>query len=220
MDLNEAISSRHSVRAYQDKKIDAAIREKLTEKIEALNSAFDLHMQYIDDAGAVFTGLASRFTGWSGVPSYIAMIGRGRDDLDEACGYAGEQLVLFAQQLGLNTCWAGIFRRRQVRARIAPGERLVLVIAVGYGVNGGHPRKSKSVEDVAPVKDMPDWFRRGVEAALLAPTAINQQKFIFSLDGDRPDVKVSGKGPFVDLDLGIVKYHFEIGSGRKLFGER
>lgn len=217
MDLNEAIMARHSVRAYRDQKIEPQKRAVLTKKIEALNRAYDLHMQYMDDAGAVFTGLASRFTGWSGVPSYIAMVGRDRDNLDEVCGYAGEQLVLFAQQLGLNTCWAGIFRRRQVQAQIGQDERLVLVIAIGYGVTGGRVRGSKPVEDVAPVGDMPGWFRKGVEAALLAPTAINQQKFVFSLDGDKPDVKVSGKGPFVKLDLGIVKYHFEIGSGRKLF---
>ena len=31
---------------------------------------------------------------------------------------------------------------------------------------------------------MPDWFREGVVAALLAPTAVNQQKFFISRDGD------------------------------------
>ena len=63
---------------------------------------------------------------------------------------------------------------------------------------------------------MPDWFKAGIEAALLAPTAVNQQKFTFTLDGDTPSVGVSANGPFVRLDLGIVKYHFELGSGRKI----
>lgn len=213
----EAIRARHSVRAYQNRPIEPEKAELLRAYIRELNESYDLHLQYIEPAGAVFSGLASKLTGWSGVPAYIAVVGRRRDDLDEVCGYAGEKLVLYAQTLGLNTCWAGIFKRKLSTAEIAEDEKLVLSIAVGYGVTGGSARKSKSVEDVADVKDMPDWFRSGVEAALLAPTAVNQQKFIFSLDGDQPEVRVTGNGPFVKLDLGIVKCHFEIGSGRRFW---
>lgn len=212
----EAMKARHSVRAYRDEPIGEENAALLRSMIEELNAAYDLHIQLMDDAGTVFGGLASRLSGWSHVPSYIAMVGRRRDDLDEICGYAGERLVLYAQTLGLNTCWAGIFKRKQVTAQIGEGEKLVLVIAVGYGADNGRSRRSKSAEDVTDVKEMPDWFRKGVEAALLAPTAVNQQKFRFSLDGDTPSVKVSANGPFVRVDLGIVKYHFELGSGRKI----
>jgi hypothetical protein len=55
-----------------------------------------------------------------------------------------------------------------------------------------------------------------MEAALLAPTAMNQQKFYFELQPNG-DVKVTcGKGFYTKLDIGIVKYHFEIVSERKL----
>ena len=63
---------------------------------------------------------------------------------------------------------------------------------------------------------VPDWFGRGVEAALLAPTAMNQQKFLFTLDGSKVSSK-AGMGFYTKLDLGIVKYHFEIGAGRENF---
>ena len=108
------------------------------------------------------------------------------------------------------------FRGTGKSTPLGEGEKLALVIAVGYGVNGGRPRRSKKIEEVTDVQDMPEWFKKGVEAALLAPTAVNQQKFFFTLDGDTPSVKVSANGPFVKLDLGIVKYHFEVGSGRKI----
>lgn len=212
----QALRARHSVRAYQKKSIDPDTVSLLKERIAQLNEAYDLHMQYIEPAGAVFGGLASKLTGWSNVPAFIAMIGKRGDTLDERCGYVGEQLVLYAQQLGLNTCWAGIFKRKQVTADIAEDERLVLTIAVGYGVDNGRPRRSKSVADVTDVQDMPSWFKEGIEAALLAPTAVNQQKFTFTLDDDIPSVSVSANGPFVRLDLGIVKYHFELASGRKI----
>jgi len=58
--------------------------------------------------------------------------------------------------------------------------------------------------------------REGIEAALLAPTAVNQQKFFISLDGNKPVFIVTANGPFVKLDLGIVKCHFEIGSGKNV----
>ncbi|MBQ3284803.1 MAG: nitroreductase family protein [Ruminococcus sp.] len=212
----QAIRERHSVRAYQKKPIEPELARALQERIGELNERYDLHMQYIEPAGAVFSAFTNRFTGFGNVPAYIAMIGKRSDDLDERCGYVGEQLVLYAQTLGLNTCWAGMFKRRQVTAEIGEGEKLALVIAVGYGVNGGRPRRSKKIEEVTDVQDMPEWFKKGVEAALLAPTAVNQQKFFFTLDGDTPSVKVSANGPFVKLDLGIVKYHFEVGSGRKI----
>jgi len=55
-----------------------------------------------------------------------------------------------------------------------------------------------------------------VEAALLAPTAVNQQKFRFTLS-DRT-VKAEATGGFSSrVDLGIVKYHFERGAGTEHF---
>ena len=87
------------------------------------------------------------------------------------------------------------------------------MIAVGYGVNNGVPHKSKPIERVMqPEGTPPDWFSAGVEAALLAPTAMNQQKFVFSLKEDRVSVK-PGLGFYSKVDLGIVKYHFELGAG-------
>ena len=213
----QAIRARHSVRKYLDKPIEPKTLLLLQEQIDRVNAEFGLHVQYIPEENGVFSGIASKVCGWSGVPGYIAMVGTADDDLDELCGYAGERLVLYVQTVGLNSCWAGIFRRKNCTAVIREGEKLALVIAVGYGVNSGHPRRSKRIEDVTDVKDMPAWFKDGVEAALLAPTARNQQKFFFTLDGDRPVARVTGSAPFSKLDLGIVKYHFELASGRKIY---
>ena len=65
----------------------------------------------------------------------------------------------------------------------------------------------------------PEWFMKGMEAALLAPTAVNQQKFKFILHpGKVVETKtfVSPWG-YTRIDLGIVKYHFEIGAGKENF---
>ncbi len=155
---------------------------------------------------------------FSGVTDYIALIGRKNDKLNEICGYCGEQLVLLAAQLGLDSCWVAMSYAKVKNAyTIAKGEKLCCVISLGYGKTHGTPHKSKSPEEVAVIKDdTPEWFISGVNAALLAPTAMNQQSFGFMLDGDKVLAK-AGKGILSDMDLGIVKYHFEIGSGKEFF---
>lgn len=72
----------------------------------------------------------------------------------------------------------------------------------------------KAFHEVAQADgEIPKWYRDGVEAALLAPTAMNQQKFFFSLKGNQVSVK-AGMGFYTKVDLGIVKYHFEQGAGK------
>jgi hypothetical protein len=136
--------------------------------------------------------------------------GRGED-----IGYYGEQLVLKAQQLGINSCWvAGTYQKSKAQGDILPGEKRYMVIALGYGRNQGTPHKSRSVSAVSDwTEGDPDWYRRGIEAALLAPTAMNQQRFRFQRHGEKVSAR-AGLGFYTDTDLGIVKYHFEVGSGR------
>ena len=139
----------------------------------------------------------------------------GAPDAAELCGYYGEKLVLEAQMLGLNTCWVGLsYKKVPGRYTIAKGEKLHLVIALGYGTTQGVMHKSKTIDKVSKCHgNMPEWFRAGVEAALLAPTAVNQQKFRFELIGDRVRA-TTGWGFYSKVDLGIAKLHFEIGSGK------
>lgn len=153
---------------------------------------------------------------FSGVSNYIAMIGKKNSNLDEKCGYYGERLVLKAQQMGLNTCWVAMTCSKIKTAFVIDrGEKLCLIIALGYGKSQGIPHKSKTIQEVAKVEGkMPDWFKNGAEYALLAPTAMNQQKFLLSLNGSKITAK-PGIGFYSKIDLGIVKDHFEIGAGKE-----
>ena len=216
MTLQEAIRARHSVRAYTDQPIDADTRLHLAKMCFDLNRESGLRIQPIFDEPKAFSGPIARYGRFSGVNNYFAAVGP--KDAPEAVGRCGEMLVLFAQQLGLNTCWVGLTLGKTSDAyEVSEGEKLHALIAVGYGVTQGASRRSKSVGDVSRApEDAPKWFRAGVEAALLAPTAMNQQKFTFSLNGNRVAAK-AGFGPFAKLDLGIVKCHFQIGAGEENF---
>ena len=214
----EAIRQRHSVRNYKPQRIEEDIVQKIREMIDEINRESGLHLQFIVEAGKTYNKLLNRTSGLDSAPSVIACVGsESIDDLDEKVGYYGEKLVLFAQTLGLNTCWAGIFSRKKIPVEIGPGEKLVISIAIGYGENAGRPHTSKSADQLSEsAKDEPDWFTKGVEMAILAPTAMNQQKFVIKLNEDDSVTFIDKGGFFSKVDLGIVKYHFEIGSARHI----
>ena len=209
----DAIKERHSVRNYEAKKIEADKVEKIRAKIEELNKEGNLHLQFMEDAGKTYTKLFNKVAGLGSAPSVIACVGIDDETLEQRVGYYGEKLVLFIQELGLNTCWAGTFNQKNIGAEVGNNEKLVISIAVGYGKDKGKPHKSKSPEQVIEAKgDRPYWFNKGVDMALLAPTAINQQKFTIRLNEDESVDFVDKGGIFSQVDLGIVRCHFEIGA--------
>lgn len=224
MTLQEAITARHSVRKYIDKEIPADIVTVLQDKIAEYNKVGNLNIQLVLNETRAFTGMLS-YGSFSGVKNYFVMVGKKGADLDERVGYYGEQLVLLAQTLGLNTCWVGLSYRKVPEAyNVGKDEKLACMIALGYGETQGVSHKIKTIEQVSNASDLtPTWFKRGVEAALLAPTAVNQQKFSFEYVGmsnNRHLVRAK-KGfsmiGYTQMDLGIAKYHFEIGAGTDNF---
>lgn len=214
MDIFQAMEERHSVREYSDKRIEDDKIQKLQDCIRACNKEGNMNIQLILDESKAFSGIMARYGKFNNVKNYIAMIGEKSEVLEEKCGYYGEKIVLFSQMLGLNTCWVGLsYKKISSAFEIGKNERLVLVIALGYGSSQGKSRKSKSFEQVVSGGDeYPLWFKRGVCYSLLAPTAINQQQFRFELAGDNVRF-IRGMGPYSKVDMGIVKYHFEAGSG-------
>ncbi|MCF0197172.1 MAG: nitroreductase [Bacteroidaceae bacterium] len=220
MTLLEAIQARHSVRRYKVAPLPAEVRESLEAKIQEVNAKGNLHIQLICDEPKAFTGVFA-YGKFSGVTHYLVMVGKKARDLDERIGYYGEQLVLLAQQLGLNTCWAGLsYRKVADTYTLADGEKIGCYIALGYGATQGVTRKSKSAREVGDISDStPQWFRDGIEAVLLAPTAINQQKFHFEYAGTGNKViarRLVSMVGYTQMDMGIAKLHFEIGAGREI----
>lgn len=214
MTVLEAINARHSVRQYTDKALQSAEISALQKEIDACNQESGLHIQLVINEPKAFDGFMAHYGKFSGVTNYIAMIGKKGPALEETCGYYGERLVLLAQQLGLNTCWVALtYSKIKTAFELRPGEKLCVIITLGYGKTPGVPHKSKTISEVASAEgEMPDWFQNGMEAALLAPTAMNQQKFCFTLKGNQVSAK-AGQGFYTGIDLGIAKYHFEVGAG-------
>ena len=225
MTIQEAIEARHSVRAYKDQPLSEEIVKVLKDEIVKLNHEGQLHIQLICNEPKAFQGTMAKYGKFRNANNYLVMAGEKVEDLDERVGYYGEHLVLLAQTLGLNTCWVGLSYSKVPGTYVLDeGEKIACYIAIGYGETQGVGHKIKTVEQVSNASDItPSWFKKGVEAALLAPTAVNQQKFSFEYVGvknNRHQIRAK-KGfsmiGYTKMDLGIAKYHFEIGAGEVNF---
>lgn len=217
MDIMEVIEQRHSVRQYKNRKIEDEKRTVLDAFAKELSDKSGLNIKIVYDDPCGFDSKMAHYGNFVNVSNYIALFGK--KGLEESAGYYGEALVLKAQEIGLNTCWVALtFNKKAVERFKANGEKLYCVISLGYGENQGVPHKGKTFDKVAEVKgDASEEFCRGVKAALLAPTAVNQQKFKIKYDNGKVEIVKSGLGFYTDLDLGIIKYHFEAASGIKVF---
>lgn len=217
MTILEAMRARHAVRSYKDKKIEESVIKELQAEINRCNQKGNLSIQLIRNDTNVFKGLMANFVGFRGVSNYIALVGESNENLEEKAGYYGQRIALKAQQLGLNTCWAAsTYKNQKCKASIGKNEKLVCVMAIGYGATQGVPHKSKTIAQLCRVEnDIPDWFHNGMIAAALAPTAQNKQDFLIVLNGEKVQFEVK-ESKYSKIDLGIVKYHFETGSDLSL----
>ena len=212
MQMLDLMKERHSVRQYSDKKIDGDVKTKLDTYVASINEESGLSMQIFYNEPNCFNSMLAHYGKFSNVKNYIAIVGKKEEQ--EKAGYYGEKLVLKCQELGLNTCWVALTHGK-VNVQTKPQQKLLILIALGYGTNTGVAPKSKPIKELCKEDAYPEWFMKGMEAVSLAPTAMNQQKFLFEMKNGQVYAKAL-RGFYSKIDLGIVKYHFEAVTGRKV----
>lgn len=221
MTILEAIKARHSVRKYSDKPLEAPAADALNAEILKCNAESGLNIQLVLEEPKAFASGMWKYGQFSGVRNYLVMAGPKGKDAEEKVGYYGERLVLLAQTLGLSSCWVGLTYKKIPGAfTLREGDTVHCVIALGYGITPGVQHPLKPVDNFYECEGTaPQWFLDGMQAALLAPTAINQQKFRFILhEGGIVEARTQfSMAGYTNIDLGIVKYHFETGAGRDNF---
>lgn len=212
MDTLEIMRNRHSVRQYTDQAIEPSKRNEINALVKDVNAESNLSIQVLYDEPKCFQSFLAHYGKFENVNNYIAIVGNKKEQ--EKAGYYGEQIVLKCQELGLNTCWVAMTHGKS-KAEIKRGQKLLIVISLGYGKTQGVPHKSKSIEELGHADQKTEWFVKGMEAVSLAPTAVNQQKFLFELKNGKVTAKSLG-GFYSKIDLGIVKYHFEAVTGHEV----
>lgn len=237
----ETIRERHSVREYDGKPLSRAEFNALIAVVEECARESGLDIQLVGDNPEVFNVIArfglirgcrthvafvvddakaGDATSGANVAANgateadcVEMRGARRTAVDEAIGYWGQKIVLAAQDMGFNTCWCALCSRKKSRAVVAPGKKIRLIIAVGHGKTQGFSRKTKSVEALSSVEcaKAPAWFAAAMEAAQLAPTAMNNQNFKITLLSDGKTVRIDAPQNGLNvIDEGIVRCNFEI----------
>ena len=229
MDLQKAIGSRYSCRTFDPGPLSEERAAKIRELAAGINAESGLTLEFLDDGAAAFAGFRRSYGMFKNVRSLILMKGPDElPDLPERLGYYGEELVLALTALGIGTCWVGGTYDRSVLS-VPPGETLLLVVPVGepgrillkdrFLLRQLHGRRKPPAERLTAEGDVPDWLRRGMEAVIPAPSAVNSQKPHFTYTGGILTASVPGRSPMEFVDLGIAKRHFEIGAGgRFAFG--
>lgn len=226
----EAINLRQSRRGYLKTPIAKDSVTALKASIDKYNKESGLSIQLIEDGSEAFEGFTASYGFFSGVQSYIAIVGKTNDDNRRVkAGYYGQKLVLQAVQQDLGTCWVGgTFKRSRLTCTIGKDESLINLIIIGnvaekkgfkentiYKIahRGTKPVEKLYVSDTA----VPDWFINGMTAVQKAPSAVNHQPVLFTHHNGIVTAKVDHFDGHEAIDLGIAMLHFEIGAGRGRF---
>lgn len=230
-----AIFTRRSRRQF----INNPISTQLLEEMERICNEF----KPFDEVRAIlikqpsndiFKGFLGKYGKIKDAPSVIAFVGIKNDPfINEKIGYTGEGVILEATALGLSTCWvAGFFRPEIVSKiiKISKDERVFAVSPLGYspekwtfeeklmtGFGSSHKRKPLrelllEMDDsklTIPIKTI-------LEAARLAPSAVNRQPWRFSVESDGLVVLTDNTNDTFNiskrLDCGIAMLHMEVAS--------
>lgn len=188
-----------------------------------------------ESAQSVFKGIIGSYGKIKGAPAFIAFVGNmDAPSVQEEVGYTGEGIVLEATALGLNTCWVAGFFRPEVAGslvKLTNNERVLAITPVGYArafesweeklmTRFGRSHKRLSISELArrlPREKWPDWVNTCLEAARLAPSAVNRQPWGFDVQDDGITVFVRTRGPEFNvskrLDCGIAMLHLEVAAG-------
>ncbi len=229
--LHQAIGERHSRRKYREKSVENKKAEKLSELTGKINSNIkSVRIEFFNQKNEnIFKGIIGAYGKISGAPAYAVFIGDHDDEhVNEKLGYAGELFILEATALGLNTCWvSGMFNPTTAAGEVelSSSEKIMAVTPIGYAEEtkaiseklmsafaGSHKRKYLEQICIDHVNQKwPVTIKSGLNAARLAPSAVNRQPWRFKIkEGSLAILTVKAK-PAWRLDCGIAMAHLELG---------
>lgn len=210
LSLYESIYTRYSVRKYENKKIT-----------ELYDEIKDIFAGTVPLDPGIKTSIAIYDKG--NVPCEILLMSEKKAGWLENIGYIGEQLVLFLTAKGLGTCWVGMPNRiMSISGKVGhiPGMDPVIIINCGWPAASlmcPMGRKRRPMQDIVQ-GEMDSVMTRLLEAARIAPSAVNGQPWRFKVDDGKLHVFCCGKGllastftrNLIHIDIGIVLTHVSI----------
>ncbi len=227
------IEKRRSRRRFDPKPIESGLLSQIASVCTEFRPFSDARaVVVVESPDTVFKGAIGSYGKIKGAPAFIAFIGNmDSPNVWEQVGYTGEGIILEVEALNLATCWvAGFFRPKMVASltEIGKGERVLAVTPIGYaarshsleervmtGFGLTHRRRPLSgLVTGLPESERPQWVNLALEAARLAPSAVNRQPWRFKVEPNSITVSVNTirreYGLSKRLCCGIAMLHIEV----------
>lgn len=224
----DAIKARTSRRDYTGVPLGADQAAAIRRLISDINAESGLRFNLLEDVNKFFAGFKASYGMLRNVTSAVALIGNKElPHVETLVGYYGEFLVLECVNLNLGTCWVGGTYDKEVLKKslsLMDNEELFLVFTVG-DVDVKKSLKEIAISSIGKTKQtfaellrekedpLPLWVSSGIEAARLAPSAMNKKPVGYSyVDQTLKAYITKPNHPYKDVDLGISLAHFELGA--------
>lgn len=227
-----AIFRRTSRRTFEDREVEEEKVARIVTVCREFRPFSEARIEFVPGPPeGVFKGALGSYGKVKGARAYIAFIGDTRSARSrEAVGYTGEGVILEATALGLDTCWVGgFFRPEAVKQslRLEGREEVLAVSPVGYAImkkdlaertlsGFSRSRRRKPLDEIVSGRISSPWIAEALEAARLAPSAVNRQPWLFRIDEEAVVISVRGSRRLSPvsrrLDCGIAMLHFELGA--------
>ena len=206
MTIAHMIPRRRSVRAYRAETIDASAMEGLRAFMEGL---VPLIPGAKVEARIIPTDHGNFLQKWK-TPHFIAIFSDGSDDGLMNVGFMFQQVDLYAQSVGLGTCWVGL---GNLTAEEPFPEGMKLAVMMAVGIPEGVPERTPADFNRKPMRDLTDRPDDRLEPLRLAPSATNSQPWFVTHDGDtlhiwreelgRIKQRTHGRMNKIDMGIGL-----------------
>ena len=171
---NEIIRKRKSIRKYVMAPLDEATLENVRSQIDSLKPLYpDIRysVEIVNRTKGMFSVKA---------PHYLIFGSEEKEGAYENIGFIGQQLDLFFSGSGIGSCWLGAAKPEEREESALP---FVICMAFGKPDEPLHRElsefKRKSPGEIGEGND------ERLEAARLAPSAVNAQNWYFVADGGK-----------------------------------
>ena len=168
MPINEIIRKRKSVRKYEPAKLSADVLETVNaqfKKIKPLYPEINYSIEIVNKTKGIFNVKA---------PQYLIFGSEDKEGALENIGFIGQQLDLFFSESGIGACWLGAAKPQDKEASALPH-----VISMSFGTPAGPVYRSLSEFKRKSLSDISEGNDPRLEAARLAPSAVNAQNWYF-----------------------------------------
>jgi len=214
--MNEIIRKRKSIRKYDFTPLDSATLEKVRAQIERINPLYP-GIRY-------FVEITSKTKGMFNIkaPHYLIFGSEEKEGCLENIGFIGQQMDLFFSESGIGSCWLGASK---------PSEKedsaLLSIICMAFGKPAESLHRELSEFKRKPLSAISESEDERLEAARLAPSAVNAQNWYFIADSGKIHCYRRKPNPLLGfmfnklgcIDMGIALCHIAEESENFYFGK-